>query len=963
MHHVRIIILRKTAAFFQMDNTNGLKFLYLNIRSLYKHSDELFLNFGQFEIICLGETWLKPKSPDNCVSHADYTLFRLDRPGKKRGGGLVTYLKSNIGKYAHVVPEYSIMNDNIEQLWIEIEMPNHKKMVLVNTYRPPSGNPTMAVEYVRNCLKSFDNLNKREIVIMGDFNINYLKPNLMGCKQIKELCRDFNLVQLINAPTRITSTTRTLVDMIITNMNFIKESGVYDYVISDHLPIYVIRKKVRTHKEYTCTEGRNMKNYNSEDFCNLIDKDPRWIQFWKVRKVTDMWEIMYRIILDSLNTLLPKRRIRIRTNDPAWFTKEVIDSIALKNKNFRIAKSNPEDASAWTVFLESKRQAKTILRKSKAKYISTTLENNRIDPKQFWKEINTLLGAGKGVGKNIQTIKNQQDQILCDLDAAEYLNDYYVNIGEVLALKFGNQAWTADPSFPRQNKASFNFRIVTEKECTSLIKQIDVNKSSAIDDIKSIFIKDAFLSLNFEVAYLLNESLRLSEFPESWGYSYVTPIPKDGDQLDPSNWRPISQMPIIGRLIEKAIHSQMRYFIDSTGLLHRNQHGFRTGKSTGSAIFEYVKSLYNGIDNKHISISTYIDYKKAFDTVSHDILLKKLHLYGFSKNTVEWFRDYLSKRAQSTLVNGYKSGFKTVNYGVPQGSTLGPTLFIIYVNDLFYHPGIDDSKILMYADDTVVFTSGSDPHDIISESQEQFDNIITWCELNKLTINENKTKTTIFNNNTTDLIDTVTYKGKPLENVKTYKYLGVDICDDLNMDLYVKNVYKKVNYKVYMFSKIRKYITTYAANMIYKQTILPYLDYASFLMDSAHQYSLSLLDKIHNRCMRIIEYKKNSSREKNIQNLMNTYRIQNIRLRRKVQLLSFMFTESKIFKNLKINRPDMVLRNSNKIKFEEKFTRKTTVLNSPLYRGYELWNRLPEDMQKVKTISKFKTSMKRLYYI
>ena len=493
-----------------------------------------------------------------------------------------------------------------------------------------------------------------------------------------------------------------------------------------------------------------------------------------------------------------------------------------------------------------------------------------------------------------------------------------------------------------------------------MIKQIDIHKSSAIDQLKAVFIKDAFLNLNFEVAYLLNESLRKSEFPSSWGHTFVTPIPKDGDRLDPGNWRPISQMPIIGRLVEKAIHLQLRYFIDSTGLLHMNQHGFRTGKSTGSAIFQYTKGLYNALDNNQISVSTYIDYKKAFDTVSHEILLKKLSLYGFSRNTICWFEDYLSKRTQCTTVNGHKSNFKTVNCGVPQGSTLGPTLFIIYVNDLFYHTGIDETKLMMYADDTVVTTRGNNIIDVTNESHPLFDQIIKWCELNKLTINEKKTKTTTFNYNETSHVKNVFYKKQPLENVKSYKYLGVDICDDLNMYTYVKNVYKKVNFKVYMFSKIRKYITKFAAVMIYKQTIVPYLDYASFLMDSAYQYSLALLDKIHNRCIRIIEYRKKIDCDQNIQNLMNIYRIQSIRQGRKVQVLSFMFTESKNILNLNTLRPEMTLRNSTKIKFKEKFTRKTVVLKSPSYRGFALWNNLPEEIQKTESLLSFKNRIKSL---
>ena len=220
-------------------------------------------------------------------------------------------------------------------------------------------------------------------------------------------------------------------------------------------------------------------------------------------------------------------------------------------------------------------------------------------------------------------IKNDLGEILCDQNAANYLNDHYVNIGEVLAEKFGSNTWNPGANFPSQNMETFNFRMITEKESLSLIKQIDVSKSSAISEIKAIFIKDAFLSLNFEVTYLLNVSLRKGDFPDEWGHSFVTPIPEEGDHLEPGNWKPISQMPIIGRLIEKAIHSQMRYFIDSTGLLHRNQHGFRTGKSTGSAIFNYTKELYSVLDNNQLSISTHISIIKKHSIPFHMIYYYK----------------------------------------------------------------------------------------------------------------------------------------------------------------------------------------------------------------------------------------------------------------------------------------------------------------------------------------------------
>ena len=593
-------------------------------------------------------------------------------------------------------------------------------------------------------------------------------------------------------------------------------------------------------------ESRNHKNYNIDNFQNRLIRDSRWLQYWQATSSEDMWAILHNIIIDSLNEILPKRRLRVRTNNPEWFTNDVLAKIRYKNECFIKAKSNPHNEILWREYRLANLKAKRSIQNSKANYIRATLNNNRTDPKKFWNEISKLLGTGRDNSKSIKTVRTDQGHIVCDLEAAEYMNDYYANIGAKLAEKAENVTWKAHAEFPKQASEMFRFRIITEKECLTLIKQIDITKSSAITDINSRYLKDAFLLLHFEITYLLNQALRYSEFPETWGCSIVTPIPKEGDHLEPGNWRPISQMPLIGRLLEKAVHTQLVYYMNSIGLLHSNQHGFRANRSTGSAIFQYLRDLYTGLDNNLVTGSIYIDYKKAFDTISHDILLRKLEMYGFSKSSVEWFRNYLSSRSQRTVVNAVSSSSKRVEYGVPQGSTLGPTLFIIFVNDLFYLPGLNDRNTIMYADDTVLFESDPNAAVVLTRLQNNLDVITKWCDMNLLTINELKTKYCLFNHSNQNQ-QKLQCKGQKLGMVNSYKYLGVDITSDLNMDEYVSNVYKKASYKIHMLSKIRRYITTHAANLIYKQTILPYLDYASFVMDSAYQYSLSLLDTIQKK--------------------------------------------------------------------------------------------------------------------
>ena len=672
---------------------------------------------------------------------------------------------------------------------------------------------------------------------------------------------------------------------------------------------------------------------------------------------------MYKIILNNLDEILPLKCTKIRIDSPAWFTKEVLNAISYKNKCFTDAKNSPDDTTVWHKYRSANSAAKKAVYNSKATYIKSTLNNNSTDPKKFWSEISKLMGTGKDNSRAIKTIRNETGHIVCDTEAAEYMNDYYVNIGTKLAEKSNSDPWRAHPGFPRQTNQNFSFRIITEKECFTLIKQIDISKSSSTKNIKTIFLKDAFLILKFEITYLLNQALRNSEFPESWGCSIVTPIPKDGDHLDPGNWRPISQMPLIGRLLEKAVHTQLVYYINSVGLLHYNQHGFRANKSTGSAIFQYIKKLFTALDNNQVTGAVYIDYKKAFDTISHDILLKKLRLYGFSADTVTWFQNYLSSRSQSTLVNSNMSRSKRVKYGVPQGSTLGPTLFIIFVNDLFYLPGITEHNTIMYADDTVLYISDCNEQRVMNSLQGNLEIVTRWCTMNLLTINESKTKYCLFNRdvNTSPQQHILLCKGQSLGLVSSYKYLGADIASDLNMDDYVSNVYNKSSIKIHMLSKIRRFITTQAAILIYKQTILPYLDYASFLMDSAYQYSLSLLDKIQKRGIRLIEYEKDYRNRRSTKDLMSAYGLQSLRHRRDLQLLTFMYNESLNADNLNLRSHNILLRSSNKIKFMEKLTRKTSVQNSPYYRGIALWNCLSESLQKEPTLVKFKNKIKGTY--
>ena len=270
----------------------------------------------------------------------------------------------------------------------------------------------------------------------------------------------------------------------------------------------------------------------------------------------------------------------------------------------------------------------------------------------------------------------------------------------------------------------FEFDFVSEKEILELVKKIDISKSSAIENLSSRILKDCFEVLTLELTQLYNVCLMQGKFPKDWGLGFVTPIPKvNVNNKEPKNWRPIAQIKLPGKLLERIVHSQLMKYLTNNNILDNNQHGFRPGKSTSTAIFDMSEILFENWSKKKVSTCTFIDFSRAFDSLDHRILLSKLKLYGLDARSISFMESYIDNPYQCTKVNGYTSASLKLRYGTAQGSILGPLIFILYVNDLFKEV-IEENTILMYADDTLLITEGQD----IQSSLEKESNCIEYCD-------------------------------------------------------------------------------------------------------------------------------------------------------------------------------------------------------------------------------------------
>ena len=473
----------------------------------------------------------------------------------------------------------------------------------------------------------------------------------------------------------------------------------------------------------------------------------------------------------------------------------------------------------------------------------------------------------------------------------------------------------------------------TENDLLKAIKLINPMKSSAVENIRASVIIDAFEFILDRFLRLFNSSIRKSIFPQKWKVSIVVPLPKTAAPTVASDMRPISLIPLPGKILEHLISMRLKVYLDNNNILAANQHGFRKGHSTITAINTLLNDIYKNVNSLSETYLVYLDLKKAFDTVSHKILLNKLCGYGFDQRTISWFSSYLNGRSQLVKFNNINSSRKDISYGVPQGSILGPTLFSLYINDITELFPRD--CIILYADDTVLY--GKDPGVI----DEMLTKTYMWCEKNLLTINCKKSQwmsTSILSKCRTD----TTFKlGKViLDRVNEYRYLGVLMDSDLNFQQHREAVQKRLNLKNCFFRKIRKYITIEAALTIYKSTILPIIEYADFVYDHNINYVSKKFQTYQNQGLYTVynNYFLPYPQRDSTETLHRRAKLYRLKHRRRLHLLSYAYALSKK-DNLLDKRDIHTRRHQGKLFITYKLNH-FKCLQDPMYRAMHEWNNL-----------------------
>lgn len=405
---------------------------------------------------------------------------------------------------------------------------------------------------------------------------------------------------------------------------------------------------------------------------------------------------------------------------------------------------------------------------------------------------------------------------------------------------------------PAPNVDLFDFEPIPNAEVCKALKAIDPKKSAGPDNLDPYLLMTAADIITEPVTYIFNLSLLSNSIPQIWKAAYVLPLLKGGDPSELNNYRPISKLPALAKVLESLVNSQLKNYLSANNILSEAQSGFRTGHSTISAALSVTNDIINTLDKKQHCAALFIDLSKAFDSVDHALLLTRLSSIGLSHRAVGWFRNYITNRTQCVNTEGHQSSFLEINKGVPQGSILAPALFSIFINDL--GKSLKSAKVHLYADDTVIYTEAPSPAQAVKDLHSAFQSLQANLHDLKLRLNAKKTKFMIFTRARSQPSDLsiFTSGGTQIERVSTYKYLGMWLDDKLTFKIHIDALVKKLRVKLGFYFRNKSCFSLEARKKLVHATFLSVIDYGDVLYMHAASSILCKLDSAYHASLRFI---------------------------------------------------------------------------------------------------------------
>lgn len=813
-----------------------LKIFSMNIRSIKKNFDELLILLtdlgSDFDIIVLSECWIQENFiPKTIRNYNHYNTLH----NQTQNDGVIVYIKNHV---THSVKEIKIKNANC----LQIQLDDHT--TLLTMYRSPNTyNITPFIHSLHEILSSIEHC--QNTFIIGDLNINIINKMHPQANEYLNTLTLLGYFPAVTAPTRESiANNSSCIDHVFIKSELVSKSIVYQSTVTDHYAI-ITSLSQKNHKSPPITSPQEKISY--ETLLNHVSKE-NWEPIYSCTDVTSACDLFINTLRNHLadaTSYTKSKRNRSDTKLKPWITAGILHCIRKRDKIHNFCRKNPNDYESFLFYKRYRNICKKIIANVKRDYYQKQISEATGDKKKIWNIIKDIADINK---TNTPIVKiNIEDQTLnVNSDPkkiSDHFNQFFSNIGANLAKNILDRYNVSEKDLANNIPASnlsynpFYFTPSTETEILDLISSLKNSNSAGIDHLSTKNIKHIQKYIASPLKHIINLSFKTGIFPNSLKQATVIPIFKTGDKLSVNNYRPISLLSPISKIIEKAVKNRLYKFLEDNKILSDNQYGFRKGRSTSDAIAALTKIVSYNLDLGRKPLAVFLDLAKAFDTVSHPLLLKKLQQIGITGIPYTWFESYLTNRTQQTLIHSDKTNISkklSMSYGVPQGSVLGPLLFLIYINTLC---SMDiGGKILSFADDTVLIFEDEAWQSVINKTNIGLIKVRHWLDTNLLTLNIDKTQYMTFsirkhnfpnncpkpiihscshNINTPETSPNINCTCLTLKSSKEVKYLGIIIDDQLRWEAHISDTVKRLRKLCHIFCSLRSILDLKTLRSVY----------------------------------------------------------------------------------------------------------------------------------------------------
>lgn len=915
--------------------------LNINTISLDKVNllQEEICNYPNLDILCLVEIGVKIELVNNI--HIDnYKLISYYCRPSKKCGGVGIWSKENLDTKKMNV-NVSSVEQHFEYCAISFKR-NSTNTIIINCYRAPSGDVPLFFEKITDVLNFLFKPNIK-FVVCGDFNFDVY--NSSDFKKLCTVLSCFNLKHVVGWPTRVTGTTCTIIDNIFVNFDNEGVCCVLDNVISDHRTVLFELDYYGSNSHNKSHISRNFNENNILHFEQSLDKE-EWNHLYHITDTDEAFDYFNNIFLYYFNLNFAERR-RYTVNDQR--RKWVNDTIKKSSSDLKgLFHLKQIYSDLIPIYRSAKNRHTTLIRQTKKEYYQNKIINSDNPARAAWNVIAEV--SNKKKGRSNITLENDDTIIENPHEVAAALNSFFIDAPKNIVDKISS-ANNVTPNVAHANRKinhTLFLNPFTEDELLNLLKNKLKNKKSAgPDDVPMFLIKRVLKFIIQPITYLVNLSFQNGIFPDLLKEGKVIPILKKNNPMSLENYRPVTVPFSFSKIFEYAYLDRLTIFLNKFNILSNNQHGFRSGRSTITATHSFYNEIIQCIDAGECPVGVFCDLSRAFDCVNHDILLNKLYEYGIRGHPLNWLLCFLKFRKQFVSIQFTSHDSKkrinsescVVEMGVPQGSVLGPVLFILYINSL--ESVLDSAFFTMYADDLSLIISNNLSLKLNSNINNILENVCSWFHQNYLYFNADKTQIIRFHNrqkecdNVVVNINNCIIDSSGSDNIS---FLGIRLDECLNWKAHCNHLVSTMSSLNFLFKNMKEILTNHQLINLYYAQVESRLRYGvCFWGDSTLSQSVFISQKRILRSIASLPY-SHTCRDVFVQ-----YKLLTLTSLFIYEMCIYVFQNKHKF-NLNKDIHSANTRQKNDIRVP--FSKLTIANKSPNYLGPKIYNNLPDHLKR-----------------